>query len=94
MHGSPNVLKQLRDATHYRALADQPWVKAELGTALAMQWRRGGMNSTERDQDQGNSSDDLILIGSGTEHDLCVKTAAQLRAEGKCVSWCRRPAWR
>jgi transketolase len=28
---------------------------------------------------------DLILIGTGTELDLCVKAAAQLRAEGKAV---------
>jgi len=91
--GSPNVLKQLREATHYRVLADQPWVKAELGSALAMQHRRGSLNPTERDQDQGNFSDDLILIVTDTELDLCVKAAAQLRGEGKCVWWCRRAAW-
>ncbi|MFZ9167202.1 transketolase [Vulcanococcus sp.] len=35
--------------------------------------------------EDSNGAPDLILIGTGTELDLCVKAAAQLRAEGKNV---------
>ena len=35
--------------------------------------------------EDSNGTPDLILIGTGTELDLCVKAAAQLRAEGKNV---------
>ncbi|MBM5819355.1 MAG: transketolase [Cyanobacteria bacterium K_DeepCast_150m_m2_101] len=35
--------------------------------------------------EDSNGAPDLIIIGTGTELDLCVKAAAQLRAEGKNV---------
>jgi transketolase len=35
--------------------------------------------------EDSNGSPDLILIGTGTELELCTKAAAQLRAEGKNV---------
>jgi transketolase len=35
--------------------------------------------------EDSNGTPDLILIGTGTELDLCVKAAAQLRAEGSNV---------
>jgi transketolase len=35
--------------------------------------------------EDSNGTPDLILIGTGTELDLCVKAAAQLRADGKNV---------
>jgi transketolase len=35
--------------------------------------------------DDSNGTPDLILIGTGTELDLCVQAAAQLRAEGRNV---------
>jgi transketolase len=35
--------------------------------------------------EDSNGTPDLILIGTGTELELCVKAAAQLRAEGRNV---------
>jgi transketolase len=76
--GAYQVAVQNRQRPTVLALSRQAMVNQPNSTAAKV--AKGGYILEDSD-----GTPDLILIGTGTELDLCVKAAAQLRADGKSV---------
>ena len=76
--GAYQVAVQNRHRPTVLALSRQAMVNQPNSTAAKV--AKGGYILEDSD-----GTPDLILIGTGTELDLCVKAAAQLRADGKSV---------
>ena len=76
--GAYQVAVQNRQRPTVLALSRQAMVNQPNSTASKV--AKGGYILEDSD-----GTPDLILIGTGTELDLCVKAAAQLRADGKSV---------